>query len=294
MRFLILGGDGMLGHQLFLNLRSRHETKVTLRKNLATYKSYGIFNEKNSYCAVDARNTDDILNLLVDFKPQVVINAIGLVKQRQDAKNIVPALEINAIFPHKLALMCQAIGARMIHISTDCVFSGNRGGYTEDDIPDAMDLYGQSKHWGEVVANNCLTLRTSIIGLELANKKSLMEWVLQQKGKIRGFTHAIYSGLTTMELSRLLENIAVNHPKLSGLRHVSSDAISKFDLLRKFTAKLAKNHIEIVPDSGLVCNRSLSSLQLKREINYQPPSWDEMLDELVVQVKCRGENDITK
>jgi dTDP-4-dehydrorhamnose reductase len=294
MRFLIFGGDGMLGHQLFLILRQRHETKVTLRKNLPAYEAYGLFNEGNSYFEVDAKNIDGILNLLVEFKPQVVINAIGLVKQRSDAKDVVSTLEINALFPHKLVSMCQVVNARLIQISTDCVFSGNKGQYIEDDIPDANDLYGQSKHWGEVIASHCLTLRTSIIGLELANKKSLIEWFLMQQGRVQGFTKAIYSGLTTLEMSRLIENLAVNYPKLSGLWHVSSDPISKFDLLCKFAEKLGKNDVEIEPYEGFICNRSLLSSRFKKEINYQLPSWDDMLNELAEQVRKRGENVITK
>jgi len=289
MRFLIFGGDGMLGHQLFLTLQQHHEVKVTLRKNLEAYALYKLFDKGNSYSEINARNIDDISNLLVKFKPQVVVNAIGVVKQRKDAKDIVPTLEINALFPHKLALICQSIGARMLHISTDCVFSGKKKeAYTEDDIPDALDLYGQSKHWGEVNAENCLTLRTSIIGLELANKKSLIEWFLTQKGKVRGYSKAIYSGLTTLEICRLIEHIAISYPKLSGLWHVSSDPINKFDLLRKFSEKLGIKDVEVEPYDGFVCNRSLSSSRFRKETSYKPSSWDSMLSELAEQVKHRG------
>lgn len=285
MRILVVGGDGMLGHQLLKTLQLRHEVRVALRQDLSVYRPYNLFNQANSYAGIDIRRADDLMPILVDFQPQAVINAVGIVKQRKDAKDVIPSLEINALFPHRLALMCEAIKARMIHISTDCVFSGKKGQYTEQDISDAEDVYGKSKYLGEVSSANCLTLRTSIIGLELARKTSLIEWFLAQRGPIKGFTRAIYTGLTTLEMSRLIENMLLNFPDLSGLWHVSSEAINKYDLLTIFAKKLGYEHIQIEPENEFVCDRSLLSNNFRKITGYIPPTWNDMLGELAEQVK---------
>lgn len=293
MRILVVGGDGMLGHQLLKSLQHRHEVRVTLRQDRSVYEKYNLFNPSNSYAGIDIRRADDLMPILVDFQPQAVVNAVGIVKQRKDAKDVIPSLEINALFPHRLALMCEAIKARMIHISTDCVFSGKKGQYTEQDISDAEDVYGKSKYLGEVSTGNCLTLRTSIIGLELSRKTSLIEWFLAQQGTIKGFTRAIYSGLTTLEMSRLIENILVNFPELSGLWHVSSEAINKYDLLTMFAKKLDKS-IHIEAENEFVCDRSLLSDNFRKAIGYISPSWDEMLRELAEQVKSDTKDSLSQ
>ncbi|MDQ3911555.1 MAG: SDR family oxidoreductase, partial [Actinomycetota bacterium] len=223
MRILILGGDGMLGHRLLMHLQDRHETKVTLRRELAAYERYGLFTLENSYWGVEAKDTERLLEVMGDFRPEAVVNAVGIVKQRGAAKEAIPSLEINALLPHRLALLCRAAGARLIHLSTDCVFSGRKGNYTEDDIPDAEDLYGRTKLLGEVTDAGCITLRTSIIGLELSRRTGLIEWFLAQRGEIRGFTKAIYTGLTTAEMSRVIERVLVEHPHLSGVWQVASE-----------------------------------------------------------------------
>ena len=167
----------------------------------------------------------------------------------------------------------------MIHLSTDCVFSGASGNYREDDPSDATDLYGKSKYLGEVSEQNCLTLRTSMIGNELFRRKSLLEWFLAQKGSIRGFKKAIFSGFTTLELSRIIEMMIVRFPGASGLYHVSSEPISKYDLLNLIKTKL-KLPIKILPDESFFCDRSLDSSKFRDEFDYQPPTWEEMVDEL--------------
>jgi dTDP-4-dehydrorhamnose reductase len=177
----------------------------------------------------------------------------------------------------------------LIHISTDCVFAGDKGNYTEQDIPDAKDLYGQSKRWGELIKQeHCITLRTSIIGLELANKMGLIEWFLSQKGIIKGFTHAIYSGFTTLEFSRIIEYVSLQYPNLHGLWHVSSDPINKYELLKIFQTKLQKEDVTIEPDNVFVCERSLNSENFRKLTGYNPPTWDNMLTELAEQVRDRG------
>lgn len=286
MRILILGGDGMLGHRLFMHLRNNHETKATLRRELGAYEPYGLFTPDNSYAGVEARDTDRLLEIMAGFRPEAVVNAVGIVKQRASAKEAIPSLEINSLLPHRLSLICKAAGARLVHMSTDCVFSGRKGSYTEEDVPDASDLYGRTKLLGEVADAGCVTLRTSIIGLELARRESLIEWFLAQRGGIRGFTKAIYTGLTTAEMSRVIERVITEHPDLSGVWQVASEPISKHDLLARFSEVLGRD-IRIVPDDSVRIDRSLSPVAFEEATGYHAPGWNEMLKELGAEVRER-------
>jgi dTDP-4-dehydrorhamnose reductase len=279
MRILILGGDGMLGHRLLKELSRAHEVRTTLRGDRSAYDSFGIFTEANSYAGVDVRVTDRVIGVLAHFHPETVINAIGVVKQRPDGLDAIPNLEINALLPHRLAAICGAIKAHFIHISTDCVFSGRRGGYTELDEPDPIDVYGHSKLLGEVTAAGCITLRTSIIGRELSRKTSLLEWFLAQRKRVHGYVNAIFSGVTTLEMSRIIESLVTRFPESSGIYHVSSYPISKFDLL-ELVKKTFDLPLELVPDHDFRCDRSLDSTRFRRDFGYTPPTWDEMVDEL--------------
>jgi dTDP-4-dehydrorhamnose reductase len=206
------------------------------------------------------------------------------VKQRSTAKESIPSLEINSLFPHKMAGLCKAAGMRMVHVSTDCVFSGKKGGYEETDLSDAEDLYGRTKFLGEVYEGRCVTLRTSLIGRELSRKQGLLEWFLCQKGSVQGFRNAIFSGFTTLELSRIIERILVEHPDQAGLYHVSSDPISKFDLLTLIKGKMGLR-IEIIPAEEPRLDRSLDSRRFRKEFNYSPPTWEEMIEELSLSLK---------
>lgn len=279
MRILILGGDGMLGHQLLKHLRKRHEVRVTLRQDLAAYVSLGLFTKDNSYDGIDIRCIERIMEVFADFMPEAVINAVGIVKQRPDAKESIPSLEINALLPHRLAVLCKGVGARLIHVSTDCVFSGRKGNYLETDSSDAEDLYGKTKFLGEVHDTNCLTLRTSIIGRELYRHKSLLEWFLSSKGTVKGFVNAIYSGFTTIEMSRIIEKLLLEFQDASGLYQVSSEPINKYDLLLLFKEKLG-HEVEIIPDFAFSCDRSLDSTRFRTNFSYTPPSWSDMIEEL--------------
>jgi dTDP-4-dehydrorhamnose reductase len=279
MRILILGGDGMLGHQLLKSLTPRHEVKVTLRQDLEAYTLYKLFDRENAYTGIDVRSLERLAEVLADFRPDAVINAVGIVKQRPTAKECIPSLEINSLLPHRLSVLCKAAGARLIHLSTDCIFSGKKGNYQESDPSDAEDLYGKTKFLGEIQDNHCLTLRTSIVGRELSRNKSLLEWFLAQTGTVKGFTKAIYTGFTTLEMSRIIENMLVNHPDASGVYQVSSDPINKYDLLLLFREKLGIK-IEIVPDDSFCCDRSLDSTRFRKEFSYTPPTWETMIEEL--------------
>jgi len=288
MRILIFGGDGMLGHRLLRHLLSAgHETRVTLHRRLSDYSRYGLFDLKNAYDGTDVRDRERVSAVVADFRPEAVINATGVVKQRPEAHEPDVSSEVNALFPHQLARLCRAHGAQLVHVSTDCVFSGRKGNYLESDLSDAEDLYGKSKYLGEVHEAYCVTLRTSIIGTELTRKKSLVEWFLAQKGTVKGYRKAIFSGFTTIEMARIIEGLLVQHPHASGLYHVSSAPISKLELLTKIKEKL-ELPVQIVPDDSLGIDRSLDSSRFRKEFGYMPPSWDGMLDELTNGIKRGG------
>lgn len=272
----------MIGHQLFKQLRQRHEVKATLRRELGAYQGHGLFSAENAYAGLDLRSLDGLREVLSGFRPQAVVNAAGVIKQRAAAQEPLPTLEVNALLPHRLALLCRAAGCRLLQLSSDCVFSGRKGRYLETDQSDAEDLYGRTKFLGEVGGageEHCLTLRTSSIGPELAQKTGLFEWFLGQTGTIKGFTKAIYSGLTTIEMSRVVERALTAPPGVRGLYHVSSEPIDKFSLLVLLRRKLGKK-IEIVPDDSFSCDRSLDSSRFRREFGYTPPTWDAMAEEL--------------
>jgi len=277
----------MLGHQLLIAYQQRHDVRVTLRRDLNDYASYGLFNAENSYTGIDVRNNDRLVEVFSEFHPEAVINAVGIIKQRAEAIDAIPSLEINALLPHRLAVLCKATGSRLVQMSTDCVFSGKKGNYIETDESDAQDLYGKTKYLGELHENHCLTLRTSIIGLELSRRKSLVEWFLAQRGTIKGYKKAIFSGFTTIELSRVIEKLLVSHPDASGLYNLASSSINKYELLLLLKKKLGLD-INIEADDSLKIDRSLNSMQFNEKFNYTPPAWEKMIEELAQDIKGRG------
>lgn len=284
MRILILGGDGMLGHRLLGQLAPRHDVRVTLHQQLDDYRAYGLFNKANTYDAVDVRDVSRMIDVFSRFKPQAAINAVGIVKQRPEVKDEVLSVEVNGMLPHLLARLCRAHDAQLVHLSTDCVFSGKKGNYSENDCPDPEDVYGFSKLLGEAAGRGALTLRTSMIGPELKRKASLVEWFLAQRGKsIKGWRKAIYSGFTTAEMSRIIETIVTQHPEACGIYHVSSDPISKFDLLSRIESRI-RSGTTIIPDDSIACDRSLDSRRFRADFGYAPPSWESMLDELATDI----------
>jgi len=226
--------------------------------------------------SVDVENQDGLLDLFRQVRPDVVINAIGLIKQQADANEPLSAVPINTMLPHRLAMLCSLVGARFIHISTDCVFSGSKGMYTEDDLPDAHDLYGRTKLLGEVDYPNAVTLRTSMIGHELHSSKSLICWFLAQEGSVKGYRRAVFSGFPTVELARVIQDFVLPHEDLHGLYHVSAAPINKYDLLTR-VAKAYGKSIEIVPDDSLQIDRSLDSSRFRAVTGFVPKPWDEMI-----------------
>ncbi|MDA8235875.1 MAG: SDR family oxidoreductase [Clostridia bacterium] len=280
-KVLILGGTGMLGHTLLINLSKQKDLDVyaTARtlKGLSQWFSSELIAKIRG--DVDADNFDTVIRALASIQPDIVINCIGLIKQLPIASDPLSAITINAQLPHRISLICRAAGARMIHISTDCVFDGNKGNYTESDPANAIDLYGRSKFLGEVDYPHCITLRTSIIGHELKGKHGLVEWFFAQEGKVRGFTKAIYSGFPTIELARIISKIILPNPELQGLYNVASDAISKHDLLKLMADRYGKQ-IEIEPFNEFCQDRSLESSLFRQITGYTPPSWPELVDKM--------------
>jgi dTDP-4-dehydrorhamnose reductase len=280
-RLLVLGATGMLGHTLFEQLSGLNDFDVHATAR-STEGLPGVFPPRlveRIKRGVDADNFDSVIRAVADLRPNVVINCIGIIKQSAAAKDPLTTIAINSLFPHKLANLCGAAGARLIHISTDCVFSGDKGNYTESDVSDAIDLYGRTKFLGEIDGPHCLTLRTSIIGHELKSCYSLIDWFLSQEGKVRGFTRAIYTGFPTVEMARIIADYAIPNSDLNGLYHVSSEPISKYDLL-KLVAEQYGKWIELVPYEGFQCDRSLDSSRFRRITGYTPPSWPEMIKEM--------------
>jgi dTDP-4-dehydrorhamnose reductase len=273
----------MLGHQLWRQLHQRHEVWVALRRPFSAYARFGLFDADKTVTGVDAASMDALVAVMRQARPEAVVNCVGVIKQLKEAHSPLVSLTINSLLPHRLAELSAAVGARLVHVSTDCVFSGRKGNYKEADISDAEDLYGRSKFLGEVHDAHCVTLRTSIIGRELESKSGLIEWFLSQQGKtIRGFRKAIYTGFTTAEFGRVIETVLLRQPGLSGLWQVSSGRISKFDLLQ--AAQRAFGWAgEIVPDDAFECDRSLDSARFRATTGYVPPSWEAMLTELASQ-----------
>lgn len=280
MKILILGGSGMLGHRLWMNLRKNHEVWVTVRGEHNPFPNVPEFPEEFIRYRVDGLMFEEITRALASIQPDLVINCIGLIKQMGHlARDPLFSIQLNSLLPHRISLICRAANARMLHVSTDCVFSGNKGNYCEEDQSDAQDLYGRTKFLGEVCYPHCVTLRTSIIGMELKNRLGLIEWFLAQEGAIKGFKRAIYTGFTTDELSRIIENYVIPNPDLHGLYQVSSNPISKFDLLNLAKSAFDKK-IEIIPDENFFSDRSLDSARFRALTGYQPPAWKTMLDEM--------------
>lgn len=277
MKILVLGVSGMLGNAMFRTLSEGTEVEVfgTARSS-SVLRQFAPEEASKVISGVDVENQDSLARVFSEVKPQVVVNCIGLIKQLADANDPLQALPINAMLPHRLARLCELGGARLIHISTDCVFAGTKGNYRESDPADATDLYGRSKHLGEVTYLHTITLRTSIIGHELSSSHALLGWFLAQKGQVKGYTKAIFSGLPTVELARVVREVVLPMPELSGLYHVASAPIAKYDLL-KLIADVYGKKIEIITDDALVIDRSLNAERFRDATGYVAPPWQELV-----------------
>ena len=283
MKILVLGITGMLGNAMLgvLSQSPAHEVWGTTRDKTAN----DYFNASlaaHIIHGIDILDEALLLGLFDQVKPDAVLNCIGLVKQLANANEPLQAIPINALLPHRLAALCATHKARLIHISTDCVFSGKKGNYLETDFPDADDLYGRSKLLGEVVASpHAITLRTSIIGHELKGQHSLIAWFLAQSKSVKGFAKAIFSGLPTDELARVVRDVVLPRPELHGLYHVAAEPINKFDLL-SLVAKAYSKDIEIIADDKFKIDRSLNAKRFHDATGYVPSAWPALIERMHV------------
>lgn len=279
---LVLGATGMLGHAIFKHFSGSSSFKVfgTVRNKLSNLSNYFDAEElENIIGGVDAENFDSFMRAFEVAKPDVVINCIGIIKHLPEAKDHFKSINVNSFLPHRLAKLCSVAAARVIHVSTDCVYDGKASDYKETDNSNAEDLYGKSKYLGEVDYPHAITIRTSIIGHELNSNISLIDWFLSQQNSVNGYTNAIYTGFPTYEIANIIQNYIIPNPSLHGLYHVSSNPISKYDLL-KLVAETYNKEIEIKPFSGFVLDRSLNSEKFRDELGFMPKSWQQLIVEM--------------
>jgi dTDP-4-dehydrorhamnose reductase len=285
MRVLVLGVGGMLGHKMYQRLGTapgveRFATLRAVRSDMPYARIPWLQDTAQVFDRVDAMDWPRLEALLTRLRPQVVINCIGVIKQRAEAKAPVPSITLNALLPHRLLETVSTWTGRVIHISTDCVFSGSRGGYREADLSDADDLYGRTKYLGELTAGPGLTLRTSLIGRELTGHRSLLDWFLRQRGRtIQGYTRAIYSGVTTVYLADLIVRLITEYSQLHGLFHVASTPISKFELLH-LVADAFDVDVRIDAHDAIHCDRSLDGSRFDQAVGFRCPPWPELIGAL--------------
>jgi dTDP-4-dehydrorhamnose reductase len=279
-KILILGGDGMLGHKAYQVFSKDFDTWATFLDFNESLRQTGIFDEKKVFSKIDVFQFDSLMKVIDEVRPDFIFNGIGMIKQREEAKIPKVPIYLNSLFPHLLAEYCEKTGPKLIHVSTDCVFSGEKGNYVEDDFPDAEDFYGRTKFLGEINYGNALTLRTSLIGRELFSGVSLVDWFLAQENKsVHGYVNAIYTGLTTIAFCYELKRMMIEFSELRGLYHLSSEKINKFQLLC-LIQDLYGLHIEIQPDYDFFCDRSLDSTKYRNLTKFVPHSWEEMIKEM--------------
>jgi dTDP-4-dehydrorhamnose reductase len=280
-RVLVLGATGMLGHVLRRECERRTETFATMRSES---------DDRNVVEGVRAEDPDSVARAIDDTEPEVVVNCIGVVKQSPAAADAVSLITVNSLFPHRLAAECHARGVRLIHVSTDCVFSGRRGDYVEDDLADPTDLYGRSKLAGEVSGPGTVTVRTSMIGRELQTRNGLLEWLLSQPagGSVRGYANAVFSGPTAPELARAIVRVAADQPELEGTFHIGAAPISKYDLLLELRDAFGLE-LEIERSQQPVIDRSLDSGRFRAATGWNPPSWNRMVAELAATTDLQPE-----
>lgn len=277
MKVLVFGASGMIGSAMFRVLSAKAEWQVwgTLRSTEAT-KYFSGDQQDKLLGGVDVERHEALVRTFARVKPDVVVNCIGLTKHHRAADDPQLALPLNALLPHRMADLCDLGGARLVHVSTDCVFAGTKGNYVESDVPDAGDVYGKSKHLGEVDYPHAITLRTSTIGHELQSAYGLLEWFLTQQGSCKGFNRAIFSGLPNTEFARVVRDVVIPRPELRGLYHVGADPIGKYELL-KLIAKAYGKQIEIFRDNEFSIDRSLNSWRFNQATGYKAAAWPDLI-----------------
>jgi len=294
MKILIFGVSGMLGSTIFryLSEQSEHTVVGTLRNQNDLY-FFPKHLHDNIRLPVDVLDHDSVVRLFSEIFPDVVINCVGVIKQLASANDPLTVLPINSLLPHRLSHLCNLCNTRLIHVSTDCVFSGTQGNYLESDVSDAQDLYGKSKYIGEISdQKHAVTLRTSIIGHELRSRHALVDWFLSSSDQVNGFTRAIFSGLPTIELSRVIHKYVLPNTDLHGLYHVSAQPISKYQLLTLIAERYDKQ-IQILPTEDVVIDRSLNSACFKDATDYHSPDWPSLIDTMYYHfLHTKGQTDV--
>jgi len=277
MKVLVFGASGMIGSAMFRVLSEKSDWQVwgTLRSD-ATRRFFPEALASKLLPGVDVTSHDALVRAFAQVQPDVVVNCVGLTKHHREAEDPLLAIPLNALLPHRMADLCKASGARLIHISTDCVFAGTKGNYLETDAPDAQDLYGKSKHQGEVDYPHAITLRTSTIGHELQGAYGLLEWFLLQKDSCKGFNRAIFSGLPNTVFAQIVRDVVIPRPDLHGLYHVGGEPIGKYELLR-LIASVYDKQIDIIRDDDFVIDRSLDSGRFRLATGHVPASWPELI-----------------
>lgn len=284
----------MLGHKLSQVISKQAQTFVSVRDESLVQAHPQFFAGATIVGGVNAQDADTIKRAFAEAEPTVVVNSIGIVKQLDSAKDAIASIGVNSLFPHQLAEMCSKVSARLITISTDCVFSGRKGHYQESDTPDAEDLYGRSKLLGEVHSANCLTIRTSIIGPQIQGKHSLLEWFLSQKGRtVNGYRKAIFSGWPTLELSNIVWKVIAEHKSLSGLYQVAAHPINKFDLLSQIK-EIYGLDVEIVEDEKFICDRSLDGSRFEKDTGLIAKPWSRLLKEMCEDQRTYKESTLAR
>ena len=270
----------MLGHTLFkyFDLYSNHQTFGILRNKAKIKKDRFLFEHKHIR-DLNFKQLKYLEEIIFSWDIEIIINCAGVVKQNPELKRMISTIEINSLFPHKLNFICEKLNIRLIHISTDCVFSGKNGFYNEEDKSDADDIYGRTKYLGEVNFNKAVTLRTSFIGKELTTRYGLLNWFLSQKEVINGYEKAIYSGLPTNELARIIEKHVIPNKKLKGLYHISSEPIDKFSLLI-LLKEVYKKNITILKNQTIEIDRSLDSNKFRNATGYKPIEWYKVIKDM--------------
>jgi dTDP-4-dehydrorhamnose reductase len=279
-KVLVFGATGMLGHKVYQVLTKSFDVVGTIRTGYKTISRYGFMEPTILVPRFEATDFNAVRQVIDSIRPDVVVNCIGVTNKLVDKVGAETTTKVNAELPHEIYRLCQPKGIRLIHISTDCVFSGRKGNYTEEDPSDAEDLYGKTKYLGEVKGEGALTLRTSIIGRELNTTNGLLEWLISNKGgKVNGWANAIFSGFPTLHLSQIIADIIENHPDLSGLYNVSSEPINKYTLLVLISQTFGLD-IEITPLDEPREDRSLDSTKFRKATGFTPLPWQQLIQEL--------------
>lgn len=280
MKVLVLGAGGLIGHKLFQLLRSDTEVYAALHHTSA----HPLFGGSNIFSGIDVLEFDRLTQLIGDVNADVILNCVGITKRNPNINDLELTIATNAHFPHRLASWAKTNKKRVIHFSTDCVFDGTAGPYSEHCNTTALDIYGKTKALGEIDYPHTLTVRSSFIGRELKAKTELLEWALSCRGKtIRGFDKAYYSGVSTICMARVIKRIIVEHQNLSGLYQLATDKpISKLALLNQINHSFQLG-MKIETDSSFETRPTLIGTRLKSAINLAIPSWKDMLDELAAE-----------